>query len=273
MPTLRSLVAAGLDVVRVVTRADKRRSRRGAPGPSPVKAAAHELGVEVTHDLADVSGGEVDLGVVVAYGRLVPRAVLEQLAMVNLHFSLLPRWRGAAPVERAILAGDDTTGVCLMGLAEGLDTGPVYACVERAIDPRTTAERLRADLAGDAAELAARTLIEGLDAPCVQQGEVTHADKITPEDRQLDPHRPAAELDRVVRIGGAWTTLRGRRLQVISVRPVTGHGEPGTLDGTTLITGDGGLELLEVRPEGRATQPAEAWLRGARLGPTDRLGS
>src|SRR5205085_5491799 len=128
VPPLRALVADGHDVRLAVTRADKRRGRGGHLMPSPVKVAAQDLGLPVTDRVDDAIDAGADLGVVVAYGRLIKPHVLAALPMVNIHFSLLPRWRGAAPLERAILAGDSETGVCLMQLEEGLDTGPVYGC-------------------------------------------------------------------------------------------------------------------------------------------------
>jgi methionyl-tRNA formyltransferase len=146
VPPLRTLVAAGHDVALVVTRPDKRRGRGSQLVPSPVKAAALDLDLAVTDDLASATGVGAELGVVVAYGRIVPAAVLDELPMVNLHFSLLPRWRGAAPVERAILEGDAETGVCLMAVEAGLDTGAVYAEEATAIDPEETATELRARL-------------------------------------------------------------------------------------------------------------------------------
>ncbi len=148
VPPLRTLVAAGHDVALVVTRPDKRRGRGGANVPSPVKAAAVELGLTVTDDLGEATGVGAELGVVVAYGRIIPVAVLDQLAMVNLHFSLLPRWRGAAPVERALLEGDAETGVCLMAVEAGLDTGAVYAVEATEIDPEESVDELR-DASGD----------------------------------------------------------------------------------------------------------------------------
>ena len=120
---LTALHEAGHEVALVVTSPDRRRGRRSAPTPTPVGARAMELGIPVAHDLAAVADSGADLGVVVAYGRIIPVDVLARVPMVNLHFSLLPRWRGAAPVERALLAGDPTTGVCLMAVAEGLDVG------------------------------------------------------------------------------------------------------------------------------------------------------
>ena len=139
VPFLEALAAAGFDVALVITQPDKRRGRRAAPTPSPVKAAAQSLGIPVSTEVDDALDADADLGVVVAFGQIIKPHVLDRLAMVNVHFSLLPRWRGAAPVERAILAGDQTTGVCLMEVAEGLDTGRVYRRVEVPIAPDATA--------------------------------------------------------------------------------------------------------------------------------------
>src|SRR3984957_9534284 len=161
VPSLRSLVSAGHEVVLVVSRRDSRRSRRGDPEPSPVKLAASELGLQVTDDLDEVTGAGAELGVVVAYGRIIPERILDQLPMVNVHFSLLPRWRGAAPVERAILAGDSDTGVCLMQVEEGLDTGAVSRRHSVVIGPDETADDLRARLAGVGASLLVEALAEG----------------------------------------------------------------------------------------------------------------
>ncbi len=146
MAPLRALHAAGHDVALVISRRDARRSRRGHDAPSPVKAAAIELGLPVSDDLDDALGVGADLGVVAAYGRIIPAAILAELPMVNIHYSLLPRWRGAAPVERAILAGDAETGVCLMAVEEGLDTGGVFARRVVPIGPHESADDLRARL-------------------------------------------------------------------------------------------------------------------------------
>ena len=135
--TLRALHAASHEVVLVVSGADKRRGRGKTLTPTPVKAAALELGLAVTDELQDVMDVSADLGVVVAYGRIIRPEMLAHLQMVNLHFSLLPRWRGAAPVERAILAGDTVTGVCVMAVEEGLDTGGVYAREEVTVAQRS----------------------------------------------------------------------------------------------------------------------------------------
>ena len=269
-------MAAGHDVVVVVSRADKRRGRGGALVPSPVKAAAQDLGLPVTERVDDVLDAGAELGVVVAFGRLIRPHVLAVLPMVNLHFSLLPRWRGAAPVERAILAGDTVTGVCVMALEEGLDTGPIYACEERTIGDEETLEELRSALAETGTRMLVDLLASGLPEPRPQEGEATYAAKIEPEEHHLDWSRPAVELHRVIRLGQAWTTFRGRRLRVVRARRVdAGAGlAPGELDPRTLHmgTGDGALELVEVQPEGKAPQAAAAWRNGARLEAGERLG-
>lgn len=226
--------------------------------------AAAALGLPVTSDIAEVPGARADLGVVVAYGRIIKPDILAALPMVNIHFSLLPRWRGAAPVERAILAGDAATGVCLMDVEEGLDTGAVYRRREVAIGPEETAADLTARLATIGAELLVETLSDGLGTPVPQDGEPTYAAKIAPGDLHLDWSRPASELHRVVRVGRAWTTVNGRRLLVLAATPAEGPpGEPGRLAGDVVSTGDSGLHLLTVQPEGRKPMAAADWLRGA----------
>jgi len=273
---LRAVVGDGHEVLLAVTRADKRRGRGGALVPSPVKAAAIELGIAVTEVVDDALSTTAELGVVVAFGRIIKPHVLAVLPMINVHFSLLPRWRGAAPVERAILAGDEVTGVCIMDVEEGLDTGGVYARAEVPIGPEETADELRARLVAVGTALLVETLRAGLGDPEPQQGEPTYADKIDPAELHLEWSRPAPHLHRVVRVGGAWTTFRDARLKVLRATTVDGDGEPGVIQdgkGVVVGTGAGLLELLEVQPEGRAPQPAAAWRNGARLAPGERLGS
>ena len=262
------MVDAGHDVAIVVTNKDKRRGRGSELVPSPVKAAAVERGVPVTSTVDDVLDANVERGVVVAFGRLIKPHVLERVPMVNVHFSLLPRWRGAAPVERAILAGDRETGVCLMELEEGLDTGPVYACERVAIDDEETAGELRARLVAVGVPLLLDGLARGLGEPLPQQGETTYADKLDPEELHLDWSRSAVEVARVVRLGRAWTTFRDKRLRVLRARPVASGPGAGVVDGVVVGTGDGaGIELLEVQPEGKGPQAAAAWRNGAHLAP------
>ena len=272
---LQALVADGHEVALVVSHPDRRRGRGGHLVPSPVKAAATELGLPVTERVDDAVDAGAELGVVVAYGRLIRPHVLAALPMINVHFSLLPRWRGAAPVERAILAGDETTGVCIMALEEGLDTGPVYACEEVPIGPEDTADELRALLTDRGTALLVGLLRAGLPEPRPQSGEATYAAKLEPVEHHLDWSRPARHLHRVVRLGQAWTTFRGQRFKVRRARlsgAATAPG-PGVLDPATLVvgTGDGGLELVEVQPEGRPPQAASAWRNGARLRPGERF--
>jgi len=237
-----------------------------------VKAAAQELGIAVTDRVDDVLDVGAELGVVVAFGKLVKPHVLDVLPMVNLHFSLLPRWRGAAPVERAILAGDVETGVDLMQLEEGLDTGPIYAEERVAIDPDESVDELRSRLVAVGTEMLVHHLSAGLGEPRPQVGEPTYAAKLDPAEHELDWSRPAGELHRVVRLGRAWTTFRGKRLKVLAARPVPDGPGAGTVEGVVVGTGDGGLELVTVQPEGKGPQDAAAWRNGARPGPGERLG-
>lgn len=275
VPPLRALVDVGFDVAHVVTRADKRRGRGSTLMPSPVKAAALDLGLPVSTDPADVIDIGADLGVVVAFGRLIKTPVLERVPMVNLHFSLLPRWRGAAPVERAILAGDDRTGVCLMQIVEALDAGDVLGCVDLAIGPDDTLDTLRRRLVGVGIDLLLDALTHGLGPAVPQVGEPTYAEKIDPTELELDWALPAEQLSRLARVGGAWTTFRGRRLKVHAARAVDHDADlaPGELDGTRVGTGDGALELVTLQPEGRQRQDARAWRNGAHAQPGDRLGT
>ncbi|MEM7143172.1 MAG: methionyl-tRNA formyltransferase [Actinomycetota bacterium] len=268
---LTALVEAGYEVPLVVSRADTRRGRGGGHQPSPVKAAAEALGLRVTDDLADLAGVDVDLGVVVAYGRIIPASVLDALAMVNIHFSLLPRWRGAAPVERAILAGDAETGVCLMAVEEGLDTGAVYRRDTVEIGPDETLDELRDRLAEIGVRQLVDALARGLGRPEEQVGEPVYAAKIDPEERRIDWTAPALDVHRRVRVGGAWTTFRDKRMKIQRTALVDGVGDPGSVDGLRVHAGDGAVELIEIQPEGKARQEAAAWRNGAQPGPDDRF--
>ena len=280
---LGALVRAGHDVALVVTRADKRRGRGGALVPSPVKRAAIALGLEVTDSLDTALSVGAELGVVVAYGRIIPVAVLERLPMVNLHFSLLPRWRGAAPVERAILEDDAETGVCLMAVEAGLDTGGIYAEVTTTIRDDETAEELRSRLVALGCGLLDEHLTQGragLPLPRDQVGTPSYAEKILPGERELRWEEPAAQLRRVVRIGRAFTTFRRHRLGVLAAARVPDEdglvppaGDPGGLDGVDVWAGGGSrLRLVTVHPEGKRPMAADEWIRGARPEPGERLG-
>ena len=264
---LQALVSNGFDIALVVSGPDRRRGRGKETSPSPVKAAALALDLAVSERVEDVLGVGADLGVVVAYGSLVRRPVLEQVPMINIHFSLLPRWRGAAPVERAILAGDTETGTCLMQLGEGLDTGPVFDTVRVPIRPRATVDEVRHELVDAGVQQLLRCLGSGLHNPEPQSGEPTYASKIRPEELRIDWDAPAVVIHRLVRLGTAWTSLRGRRLRIHAAVPdgAAAPNTPGSLEGLRVTCGDGQALLLEmVQPEGKAAMDAKSWVHGAR---------
>lgn len=282
---LRALHEAGYEIPLVLSQPQRRRGRGGGLQPTPVAEAAAAMGLAVSDDLDDLADDparvSADLGVVVAYGRIIPRRLLERLAMVNLHFSLLPRWRGAAPVERAILAGDRSTGVSLMQLTEGLDTGPVHAQVTVTIGVDESARRLRNRLAGIGAELLLDVLARGLSEPLPQVGAAGYAHRLSPDELQIDWSVSAEEIARLVRVGGAWTTFRGRRLKVHAAQ--VGHaarvgsettqppGPCGVISGVAVVTGCGAIQLSRVQPEGRAVMAAADWVNGVRLQPDERF--
>ena len=278
---LRALHESGHDVALVVTQPDRRRGRGADAAATPVKETAEDLGLAVETPerslevVDDLRSSGAQLGVVVAFGQLLPPEVLDALpgGYVNVHYSLLPRWRGAAPVERAILAGDQETGVCLMQLEEGLDTGPIYAVEKVAIGVDETAGELRARLAGIGAHL----LVDELERvpetePRPQEGEQSYAKKLAPEEFHLDWAQPAEDLARRVRAGnphpGAWTTLEGRRLKILRAH-AAGEAPQGSAPGDLLhaplvATGDAVLVLDEVQSEGKRPLSGEEWYRGLR---------
>lgn len=246
---LRAVHAAGHDVSIVVTGPDVRRRRGNGTSPTPVKAAAEELGLPVAHDPDALLDLDLDLAVVVAYGTILRPHLLAHVPMVNLHFSLLPRWRGAAPVERAILAGDTETGVCVMAIEEGLDTGGVYARAVTPVDDKTLAA-LWEELSDTGSQLLVdwmpTAFVDGrLVDPAPQVGEPTYATKLTADDRRVDLAGPVDRQLAVVRLGGAWTTIGDRRLKVLEARDA-----------------DGRLELVTVQPEGKRPMGWADWVRG-----------
>jgi methionyl-tRNA formyltransferase len=282
------------ELLAVVTRPDARSGRGRELAISPVKARALEAGIEVLTpgrpsepDFLDrLRELAPDCCPVVAYGALVPPAALEipVHGWLNLHFSILPAWRGAAPVQHAIQAGDDLTGATTFRLEAGLDTGPVYGVMTAAIGPRDTAGDLLDRLASDGAKLLTATLDgieDGALEPQPQSDDgVSLAPKLTTEDARVDWTRSAIVVDRRVRAGtpapGAWTTFRDRRLGLGPVVPLgddlgLGVGEVRHLgrDGVVVGTGTGPVRLGDVRPEGRAAMAADAWARGIRPVPGD----
>ena len=274
VPALRALVGSGNDVALVVTQPDRRRGRGTDLTPSPVKQAAEELGLtvatpempdEIIDDLLAI-GAEV--GVVVAYGEILSDAVLAsaQSGFVNVHFSLLPRWRGAAPVERAMLAGDSETGVQVMEVVSALDAGGIYASERTPIGSTETAGDLRERLVALGAELVVKTLPNvPTTTPSPQIGESTYAAKLKVEEFEIDLSRPAQEIDLLVRAGnprpGAWLIHEGARLKVWSGALVRDSDISG-LDVENETKDSLRFVPVEVQPEGRARMSYAAWCAG-----------
>jgi methionyl-tRNA formyltransferase len=271
VPSLEALVGAGHEVPLVITRPDRRRGRGGALGPSPVKVAATRLGLKVGHRLAEIDEVDVERGVVVAFGALIPGALLEHVPMLNVHFSLLPRWRGAAPVQRAILAGDEVTGVSIISLEPSLDTGPVH--LERQV---SVGEKTATELTKELAHVGAAALLEVLATPSLlghpspQVGEATYAEKLSKESFHLTPEASATMALRTVRLGGAYLFVGDKRVVVLSSRESNDHVPEGliALRDSDVVAGsrEGSWVFEAVRPEGSSTMTARAWWRGLRGG-------
>ena len=271
VPMLRSLVENGIEVGHVITRVDKRRTRGNDLYPSPVKVAALELGLTVSHKVDDLieqhRDKPFDLAVVVAYGALIKPHVLAEIPMVNLHVSLLPKWRGAAPIERALLAGDAQTGVCLMQIEEGLDTGGVIGLRTMAITDSTTADDIRSQLIAEGSQLLIEQLKFGLDPVVPQTGRATYAEKIDSSELRINWSNSAREISRLIRLGNAWTIFRGKRLKIhhADVNLET-SGEVGSLvvtkNSVWVATSSGFLELKIVQPEGKPRMDIVSWING-----------
>jgi methionyl-tRNA formyltransferase len=296
VPALRAVLRSRHHVVAVLTRPDAPAGRGRKLTPSPVAEVAADAGIEVLKParprdpeflgrLAEIAP---DCAPVVAYGGLIPRAALDvpKHGWVNLHFSLLPAWRGAAPVQHAILAGDEITGACTFQLEEGLDTGPVYGLVTEQIRPTDTSGDLLARLAESGAGLLVATLDGIEDGTLVATPQSTHgvsaAPKLNATDAEVDWTAPASRVDRLVRActpaPGAWTTFRDERLKLrpIDLRPQITHLGPGEIeagrDGVRVGTGSHAIQLGEVQPQGKRPMPAADWARGIRPGPAERFG-
>ena len=274
---LEALVASGCVVQLVVTRPDVRRGRGAEITASPVKIAAQRLGIAVSHSPSDAIAlarqNKDLLGVVVAYGELFKSDILSAVPMINVHFSLLPRWRGAAPVERAILAGDTKTGVCIMRVVEKLDEGEVFAREEVQIDETDDLDSLRLKLNAVAISLLLFTVKNGCRDWIEQCGEVVYAKKIKATDQQINWQSPAVQVVRQVRVGGAFTTINRKRLKIVraNVSSIQATGKsPGQICDLTSVscvvaTIDGAVSLTAVQPEGKAVMRIEEWINGARL--------
>jgi methionyl-tRNA formyltransferase len=286
VPTLAALVEAGHSVAAVYSQPPAPRGRGQALRPSPVQAWAQDHGLPTRTpasmrdpaEIAAFQGLDLDAAVVVAFGQILPGAVLDapRLGSFNLHGSLLPRWRGAAPLQRAIMAGDRVTGVQVMRMTEGLDEGPVLAGESVRIDALETAGSLHDRLAPIGAALMARTLAAvergtAEETPQPDEG-VTYAKKIKPAEAHIDWTRPAEVVDRRIRglspFPGAWFMAPGEkgpvRVKALLSRVEDGHGTAGAVldDGLLIGCGEGAVRLLTVQREGRAAQDAATFLRG-----------
>jgi len=262
---LSRLISEGFKIQHVITRPDAKRGRGGAMSPSAVKEVALAHNLAVSHDLEWLKANNTTpmLGIVVAYGRIIPTSVLERTQMINVHFSLLPRWRGAAPVERAILAGDTRTGVGIMEVEPTLDTGAVYGEAECIIDDVVSAVDLTHQLAELGADLLVRTLHEGLGTPRVQQGEVTYAEKISNDELRIDWAATAIDIVRKVRCFRAYATIDGARVRIVEASVESGSLPIGSVnDHAQVGTADSLVTLVRVQPEGKQVMDATAWLRG-----------
>ena len=285
LPSLEALLASRHEVVGVITRPDAPAGRGRALRPSPVKEVAVARGLQVLDPRHPREEGfqqqlkEIapDCVPVVAYGALVPRAALDipRLGWVNLHFSLLPAWRGAAPVQHAVLAGDEVTGATTFLIEEALDSGPYYGMLTEEVRPTDTSGDLLGRLATAGAGLLVATmdgLADGALHAVPQSAEgVSLAPKITVADARVDWTAPAIRVDRVVRActpaPGAWTTFRDKRVKLGPVARAGAQLPPGVLDGDLVGTGTQAVRLSTVRPEGKGEMAAADWLRGLRPEP------
>ncbi len=287
VPVLDALVAAGHEIACVYCQPPRPAGRGKQPRPTPVQARAEALGLPVRTpaslrgetEQARFAALRAEVAVVVAYGLILPQAILGAPAhgCLNIHASLLPRWRGAAPIHRAVMAGDAETGVCIMAMEAGLDTGPVLLREATEIGPEDTT----GDLHDRLSAMGARLIVEALarlndltPRPQPAQG-VTYAEKIDKAEARIDWTRPAVEVDRAIRglspFPGAWCEIGGERARLLRSRLAEGSGAPGeVLFGLTVACGDGAVEILQAQRPGKRVMAADEFLRGIDL--PDRLG-
>ncbi|WP_084350441.1 methionyl-tRNA formyltransferase [Primorskyibacter flagellatus] len=280
VPVLEALVSAGHEIVCVYCQPPRPAGRGKKDRPTPVHARADAMGLEVRHPVslkseeaqAALAALDADIAVVVAYGLILPQAVLDapRLGCLNIHASLLPRWRGAAPIHRAIMAGDAETGVCIMQMEAGLDTGPVLLRRATAIGAEETTGVLHDRLSAIGAE----AIVEALDVlpsltPHAQSDEgVTYAAKIDKAEAAVDWTRAAVEVSRQIRglspFPGAWTLADGARIKLLGAALAPGSGPPGTVldDAFTVACGTGAVRITRAQRAGKGAQDAETFLRG-----------
>ncbi len=287
VPALDALVAAGHQIAAVYCQPPRPAGRGQRDRPSPVQVRATDLGLPVRHPRslkagdaqADFAALGVDAAVVVAYGLILPQPVLDapRLGCLNIHASLLPRWRGAAPIHRAVMAGDAQTGVCIMRMEAGLDTGPVLLKQTLPIGLTDTTGDLHDRLAALGADLIVRALdgLDGLTAQPQPDVGVTYAAKIDKAEARVDWSLPADRVDRLIRglspFPGAWCDVAGERVRLLRSRLAAGSGAPGqVLGGFTVACGTGAVEVLEAQRNAKRPMPAAELLRGMVL--PERLG-
>jgi methionyl-tRNA formyltransferase len=283
LPTLQALLMSEHDLVAVITQPDRPAGRGLALKQSPVGIWAKERGIAVRKpaDQEELSSAvaEADLVVTIGFGVMIKEEILNlpKHGFINLHFSLLPKWRGAAPVQRAIEAGDQTTGVTVFKLDKGMDTGPIYRQYEIEIPVKATTSSLLQDLAviGAQVVLDAITSIEANEEPVAQnENGVSRAEKLSKDEGRIDWKLPSTTLERKIRAfypaPGAWTTFRNEAIKIESAETSQARlGQPGEihLEGKELFvcTSEGSLKILNVKPAGKASMPAFEWVNGARI--------
>ncbi|MCE8525095.1 methionyl-tRNA formyltransferase [Ruegeria pomeroyi] len=280
VPVLEALVGAGHEIAAVYCQPPRPAGRGKKDRPTPVHARALDLGLEVRHPIslkgaeaqADFAALGADVAVVVAYGLILPQAVLDapRQGCLNIHASLLPRWRGAAPIHRAIMAGDDQTGICIMQMEAGLDTGPVLLRATTPIGAEETTGALHDRLSAMGADLIVEALahLPELTAEPQSDDGVTYAAKIDKAEARVDWTRPAVEIDRQIRglspFPGAWTEIAGERVKLLASRLAEGQGAPGAVldDALTVACGTGAVSLTRLQRAGKGAQDADIFLRG-----------
>jgi len=290
VPVLDALVAAGHEIACVYCQPPRPAGRGKKERPTPVHARAIALGLSVRHPKTlrdaqtqdDFAALNADVAVVVAYGLILPQAVLDAPAKgcLNIHASLLPRWRGAAPIHRAIMAGDNETGICIMQMEAGLDTGPVLLRQATPIGATDTTADLHDRLSVMGAELVVKALSQLDDLTPTRQPDagVTYAAKIDKAEARIDWTRPAVEVDRQIRglspFPGAWSMVQGERVKLLASRLAEGQGDPGTVldDALTVACGADAVQITRLQRAGKGAQDSADLLRGWPLGPGDLMG-
>jgi methionyl-tRNA formyltransferase len=291
VPVLEALVTAGHELVAIYCQPPRPAGRGKKSRPSPVQSLAESLDLPVRHPLNFQDPAEIksfadlnaDIAVVVAYGLILPQAVLDapKLGCLNIHASKLPRWRGAAPIHRAIMAGDAQTGVCIMQMEKGLDTGPVLLHEDTDVLPTDTTAVLHDRLSEMGAKLIVRALADLPNLTPVAQGDVgvTYASKIDKSEAKIDWTKPAIEVDRLIRglspFPGAWFEVDGQRVKVLNSTLAKGQGPAGTIldDALSVACGDGAVQLLRLQRAGKGAMDAVDFLRGLPLPKGQSIGA